>query len=201
MPQNVLAIIVCSFVISCCGPVAYAELKLPDYPVRQTSDCAAKAEQAGVAMGVQPLENLKEQKTYFDTELTPKGLVPVFVVIHNGSSSDSFIFDKTKMTYGPVDPAGSPTVRSKAGQALFLMGAAGSPISLFIGAKMMAKASQVQQHMLKNEVQSKTISPGGSVHGFLYIPVPKGDSHSKVRLQVPITKSGTDETLVLDLVI
>jgi hypothetical protein len=191
-----------ALVISICLPLECAELRLPDYPVRTANECAVKAEQAGVAIGAQPLEDLGEQKIYFKTELTPKGFIPVFVVIQNGSSTDSFLFDKTKMTYGPVDAtSSSPKTGSKTGQTLLLIGAAGSPIALFVGAKMLTKASQVQQHMLKSEVQSKTLPPGSSVHGFIYVPVRKADSGKKVRLQIPITKSGTDDTFVLDLVI
>ena len=62
-------------------PPAYAADKFPDYPVRPASDYAVKTEKAGVTVGVQPIEDLKEQKTYFHTELSPKGFVPVFVVI------------------------------------------------------------------------------------------------------------------------
>jgi hypothetical protein len=77
-------------------PASVAD-KFPDYPVRQATDYPSKAEQAG------PVEDLKEQKTYFHTELTPKGFIPVFVVLQNASDGESFLFDKSGITYGPTD--------------------------------------------------------------------------------------------------
>ena len=182
-------------------PAVYAADKFPDYPVREAGDYAVTAVKAEFSVGVQPVEDLKEQKTYFHTELTPKGFIPVFVVMQNGSSGDSFLFDKTKVAYGSVDStASSPKVGSKTGEVVEIASLlVYSPIGIFAGLKLMADASRVQQNILKNEVQSKTLSPGGSVHGFLYVPVPKKGSRQKMHLQVPVTRTGTDETFVVDL--
>src|SRR5208283_5205973 len=84
-------------------PSAYAANKFPDYPVRQAGDYAVTTQMDGVTIGVQPVEDLNDQKTYFNTELTPKGFVPIFIVIQNGSKGDSFVFDKTSIRYGSVD--------------------------------------------------------------------------------------------------
>lgn len=172
--------------------------KFPDYPVRSARDYAIAAEKAGVSVGIQPLEDLKEQKAYFNTELTPKGFIPVFVVIQNGSSTDSVLFDKTKVAYGLADSNGSsPKVGSRTGEVVMI--AAYGPVGTFVGAKLIANASRVQQNIVTNEIQSKTLSPGASVHGFLYIPVPKKGPRQKMRLRVPVTRAGSDETVILDL--
>jgi hypothetical protein len=152
-------------------PPVYAAEKFPDYPVRPARDYAVTAARAGLTIGVQPVEDLKEQKTYFDTELTPKGFIPVFVVIENGSTGDSFLFDQTTVGYGGAFYNFTPN----------------------------RGATKVQGNILKKELKSKTLSPGTSVHGFLYIPVPKQGPREKIHLQVPITKAGTSETFVLNL--
>jgi len=99
LSSNSASIAAALVVLSLVQP-GYAADKFPDYPVRPAGDYAVKVEKSGLTIGVQPVEDLKEQKTYFNTELTPKGFVPVFVVIQNGSTDDSFLFDKTGVTYG-----------------------------------------------------------------------------------------------------
>ena len=99
-------------------PVLVAD-KFPDYPVRPADDYSLKTEKSGLTIGIQPVEDLKEQKTYFHTELSPKGFVPVFVVIQNAVDGDSFLFDKSGITYGSADSSPStPDARSKAGDKL-----------------------------------------------------------------------------------
>lgn len=202
MPRTDLVRIACTLVALFLVQPVYASDKFPDYPIRPAGDYGITAEKAGLTIGVQPVEDLKEQKTYFHTELTPKGFVPVFVVIQNGSSGDSFLFDKTGITYGESESDGSaPDAHSKAGQATAVASlAALSFVGAVVAAKLMANATEVQQDILKKEVQSKTLSPGGSVHGFLYVPVQKKGPREKIRLRVPISRADTDETFVLDVV-
>jgi hypothetical protein len=152
-----------------------------------------------LTIGLVAVEDLKEQKTYFHTEVAPKGFVPVFVVIQNGSKGDSFLFDKTKVTDGPADSSVStPKEGSKAGESLAV--AAVPLVGLFFALKLISNASEVQQNFLQKEMQSTTLSPGASAHGFLYIPVPKNAPRQKIHLRVPITRASADETFVLDLV-
>ena len=87
---------------------------------------------------------------------------------------------------------------SKAGESLAV--AAVPFVGLFAALKIISNVSQVQQNLLKKEVQSTTLSPGTSAHGFLYIPVPKDAPREKIHLRVPITRTGADEAFVLDLV-
>jgi len=180
----------------------YAGEKFPDYPVRKAGEYAVTAEKAGLTIGVQPVEDLREQKTYFHTELTPKGFIPVFIVMQNGSNADSFLFDKTRVTYGAADSSVStPEARSKAGEGIAIASLATvSLVGGFVAVKLISNASWVQENILKKELQSKTLSAGTSAHGFLYVSVPKNAPRQKIHLQVPVTRTGTDETLVLDLV-
>ena len=199
MQRGVLVGILRTLVALSLVPPVYAASTFPDYPVIRASDYAVSTQTTGLTIGVKTVENLKEQETYFHTELTPKGFVPVFVVIQNGSSGDSFLFDKTKVTYGPADSSAStPKLGSKAGESLVV--AAVPFVGLFAALKIISNVSQVQQNLLKKEVQSTTLSPGTSTHGFLYIPVPKDAPREKLHLRVPITRAGADEAFVLDLV-
>ena len=177
----------------------YAASTFPDYPVGQANEYAVSAQTAGLTIGVEAIEDLNEQKYYFHTELAPKGFVPVFVVIQNGSTEDSFLFDKTKVASGPADASVStPKEGSKAGESLAV--AAIPFVGLFFALKLVSNASEVQQNFLMKEMQSTTLSPGASAHGFLYVPIPKNAPRQKIHLRFPITRAGAGEPFVLDLV-
>jgi hypothetical protein len=181
--------------------------KFAEYPVPKASECAAIAQRAGLVIGVQPVEDLNDQKAYFSTQLTPKGFVPVFMVLENGSSGDSFLFDKTAIKLGQARVGDStPKTSMNKGQVGAIdSGAIASAFFVPLAGAVFAmiafnNADAVRQNILRKEVQSKTLSPGVSVHGFLYVPVPKKGPRDKIRLQVPVTRSGTNETLVLEVV-
>ncbi len=79
-----------------------AAAKYPNYPVRMVGDYTISVEKAGFAIGVETLDDPKEQRVYFKAEMTRQGLVPVFVVMQNRSIGDTFLFDVRKAAYWPV---------------------------------------------------------------------------------------------------
>lgn len=180
---------------------AYVADKFPDYPVRPAGDYSVKTEKAGLTIGVQPVQDLKEQKIYFHTELSPKGFVPVFVVIQNAADGDSFLFDKSAITCGQANLSPStPDATSRAGEKLAKVSIATLSVSgAFVAMKLISDASWVQENILKKELQSKTLSAGTSVHGFVYVPVPKNTPREKIILRIPVIRTGTDESVVLEL--
>lgn len=186
------------------APVFQADQKFADYPLHPAASYPVMVQNADLTIGGQPVEDLKDQKTYFDTELTPKGFIPIFIAMENQSKEDSFLFDKSAITYGPADSAVStPQVPSKMRDQLALGSLASlTPVSAFIGMAKVHHASHIQANLLKKELQSTTLSPASSTHGFLYIPVPKNGSREKIRIRIPVTKTGgkKSEPLILDLV-
>lgn len=171
----------------------------PTYPSRQAREYPVSVENAGIAIGLEPVENSPAQETYFHTDLKKKGFLPIFLVIENGTSASSFIFDKTRVTYGPADSAiSTPQPGVGAGPVLAL--SAIPFVGVFAAADVISKASQIQENLLKREIQSTTLSPGISVRGFLYIPISRKGPRGKTTLHVPISKAGTNETFDLNLV-
>ena len=179
---------------------AYAGPKFADYPQRKASECAIKADKLGFVVGIQPVEDLNDQKNYFNSDLTKKGFIPVYIVIENQSSADSFLFDKTGVKIGVGTSTGSgPNANSKSVQTLQVVSAlAISPVGIIIGAKLAKDEALVQTNLLKKEVQSKTLSPASSTSGFLYLPVPKAGPRQPIHLTISITRSGDDEPFSLD---
>ena len=117
----------------------------------------------------------------------------MFLVIRNHTAEDSFLFEKTNISYGGMSEQESPQVRSKVGERMALLG----PGLIAMG--LITNATALQQNLLKKEIQSKTLSPGTTVSGFLYVPVSREIPRRKIRLQVPLIKSGSSETFVLNL--
>ena len=106
----------------------------PDYPVHPVSDYPISTVKAGLMIAAIPLDAIKEQQTYFSTKLTPKGYLPVFIVMQNASTEDSFLVKKDAITYRLLGATGSvastPKTRSKAGETIAVAEAAGKNIAL-----------------------------------------------------------------------
>jgi hypothetical protein len=186
--------------ISILFPLVLAAVStFPDYPVRQAREYPISVENAGVVIGLEPVEDPQAQETYFHTDFKKKGVVPVFLVIENGTSADDFIFDKTKVTYGPTD-SGISTPQPKGGVGPVLAVSAIPFVGIFAAADIISKASRIQENLMKREIQSTTLSPGRSARGFLFIPISRTNSRGKTMLRVPISKAGTNETFNLNLV-
>jgi hypothetical protein len=179
----------------------YAADQWPDYPVRAIGDYPNSMTTGGLTIAVEPLEDQKAQKTHFNTEFGKKGFLPVLVVIQNASNSDSFLIAKDKITYGFADGAlSTPEAKSKAGS--IVGGASLAALSLggaVFAMKLISNATKVQQNILKKELQSNTLSPGASTHGFLYVPVPKEGSRARLLLRFLVARVGSDETLSVEL--
>lgn len=136
------------------------------------------------------------------TELTPKGFVPIFVVIQNTTDRDSFLFDKSGITYGAANSSlPTPDAHSKAGERVAAVSAAMLSVTgAFVAMKLISDASWIQENILKKELQSKTLSARTSTHGFVYVSAPKKTSREKIILRFPVTRTSTDETIALELV-
>jgi hypothetical protein len=182
-----------------------AAATFPEYPVRPVSEYEFTAQGAGVIAAAHPEEDPKEQKTYFNTELGSKGFVPVFVVLRNDSGG-SVLFRKDALLYGigeleAVGNTALPGIRSQTGEKVgYASFAALSLGGAIIAMKLISNASQVQQNILKKELQSTTLAPGATAHGFVYIPVPKGRPRERIHLRISVSAAGSDENVSLELV-
>lgn len=182
----------------------YAAETFPDFPVRPAQEYKLSAEQDGVTLGLQPVEDINAQKTYFHTELTSKGFVPVFLVIHNGSAKESVLFDTSKVSCklgssGGAEPK-TPTKAANTATALELAAIPwGGVVAAPVVAEMYAHASHIQQNLMLKEIQSQTLSPGESAYGFLYVPIPKKSGRQKIQIHIPVTWAGSGKESVLSV--
>ena len=190
----------CGVMLLACAAPARSAQKFPDYPVQQPSDYSVSARQDDVSVGLVPVESIQDQLTYFHTALSPKGFLPVLVVVHNRSKSDSLLLDKGGISFGLGNSDEAAPKENTAGQKAAFASTSFIPfVGPFIAMGMAKDASEVKQNLVLRELQSGTLSPGETVHGFLYVPIPKKVPRPKIHIQFPVAWAGSDRTSVLHL--
>jgi len=166
------------------------------YHAKQVKDCSIKTEAGDVAIGLDPIENVDEQQSYFGTDLQKRAIVPVLVLIENRGASTSVLFDRSKVTYGAASAlAALPKPGIGKAVALSFIPLAGG----FAAAHSLKTSLQIQDDLLKQELRSTTIAPGASTRGFLYIPAGGKSPREKIALRIPVTTAGSEETVNLEL--
>ncbi len=170
--------------------LCYAAHNFPDYPVRPANEYANKAAKGGLIVAVEPVDDPEQQKTYFNSHLNSSGILPVFLVIQNTSATDSYLFDRSAVGLGG---AGGPT--GKGGRKTASLLTSGGLVDL----ALINEATHERDNMLRKEVRSTTLSPGSSVHGFVYVPVATDAPRGKLQLQVPLTNTQSGEIEIVNL--
>jgi len=151
---------------------------------------ANKVAKANLIVAVEPVEDPEQQKTYFNSHLSSKGILPVFIVIQNTSATDTYLLDKSAVGLGDAAQITDKGARKTASP----LGSGG-----LVDLTLVTNATRVRENMMKKEVRSKTLSPGSSVYGFVYVPVPTDAPRKKVHLEVPLTNAQSSETEVVNL--
>jgi hypothetical protein len=169
---------------------AYASRQLPDYPVKPAEEYSLKAAQGGAIVGIELLDDPDIQRRYFNSCLTEKGILPVFVVVQNASATDSIIFDNSAV--GLADPADLSGKENR--RVASKLGSGG-----LLDLGQMRDMTDERENMMKKQIRSKTLAPGTSVSGFVYVPVPRNQPRPKIHLQFPIANAQSGETTVLNL--
>lgn len=182
--------VVCALAFLFLVQPAGAAHHFPDYPVRPAGEYANKVVKAGLIVAVEPVEDSERQKTYFDSHLSSKGILPVFLVIQNTSSTDAYLFDKSAVGLADAAEVSGKSARKTAWQ----LGSGG-----LVDLSLNNDVTQVRENLTKKEVRSKTLSHGSSVYGFVYVPVPTDAPRKKMHLQVPLTNVQSGETEVINL--
>ena len=180
--------VICTLAVLFLAQPGYASHYFPDYPVRPAAEYTNKVAKAGLIVAVEPVEDPEQQKTYFGSHLSSAGILPVFIVIQNISATDTYLFDKSAVGLG---------------DAVEVTGKGGGNTALQLGSGGLVDPvnSRIQhgENLMKKGVRSTTLSPGSSVYGFVYVPVPKHAPRKKMHLQVPLTNAQNSETEVVNL--
>jgi hypothetical protein len=175
----------------------------PDYPVRPASEYANVLTKSGLVVAAIPMEDRQDQHKYFGMDLRSRGYVPVFLVIENQTPSNSVFVRKEGLMYSPAARSGStlpnPANPRKADKALSVAAAVPTIFSV-MATVMVSKSKEVRQNILKRELQTATLSPGASAHGFVFVPAHWQHSlRDKIQLTIPFALPESSETVIMDL--
>lgn len=180
MKNSGCAVLTMLFILQGC-----TTMKIPDYP-QSTIASIPKAETVNdLTVAAKPFTNKNDLEKYFGTNLIDYGIVPVYIITENRNRQTSFVISKDRVSLTNKSETltqGARTDESTSGNALFIAGAATfilSPIAgvpmMFIGPKLTSDAEKIKQNMAKKELQSRTVSPGKTVDGFVYFKFSDGE--------------------------
>lgn len=150
-------------------------------------------------IGLELVDKVSDQQAYFHTALSPKGFLPVFVVIQNQSKIYSMLVDKTEISYSLGGSKEAVPKVYTPGKTAAVASAEAIPYVGLLALGAFANASKIEQNLISQELQSNTLSPGETVHGFLYIEIPKKGPRQKIHIQFPIAWSGSDRISTVKL--
>jgi hypothetical protein len=170
--------------------VASYSSELPEYPMQPASAYANKVVDSGLIVAIEVVGDTEQQKKYFNSNLNSRGILPVLVVIQNTSAENAYLFDKSAVALGnTIEAIGKGALKAGA-----LLGSGGLlDVTLL-------PPGQMRMALTRREIRSKTLSPGSTVSGFVYIPISIDAPRKSVHLQVPLTNAHSSEIEVINLV-
>jgi len=170
-----LAAVVAALAVCGATSARAAAKKFPDFPPPPADQLKTAGDQ-NLAVGVYVMDDLVQQKTYFDTELSRSGITPVWVSISNLSTDRTFLFDINEMVLSAPHPdntsvsPGSASVDDRAATALGITDLfVGSFVLGIIAQSMMTDASNIKKDLVDRGLYSRTLAPGQSTSGFVYV--------------------------------
>jgi hypothetical protein len=182
--------LICLAIVSVTAQPVLAGHRFVDYPVRPAEEYANKVIVKGFIVAVQPLEDVKEQKTYFGTNLNHRGILPVLIVVRNTSASDTCLLDQSEVGLGQ----GQELTGKGAHKTASKLGSGG-----LLDLSLVREVSDVRDNLVRRELRSGTLAPGRTISGFVYVPIPTDAQRAKVHLEVPLTNEQSGETEVANL--
>lgn len=160
------------------------------YEVRPAEEYANKVAGKGFIVAVQPMEDANEQKTYFGTNLSHRGILPVLLVIRNTSASDTCLVDQSAVGLGQGQELSGKGARKTASS----LGSGG-----LLDLSLVREVTGVRDNLVRRELRSGTLPPGKTLSGFVYVPISTDAPRAKVHLEVPLTNEQSGETEVASL--
>jgi len=190
-----------------CAPVQLSQYKAGEF----SSYKNVKANN-GLHVAVQPITDKDEQEKYFGRGLTDQGVLPVYVTAENRNPSGSYVLSTETISLFTIDKkqacaraaredVADPNVGNIVGWIgmPFCLGGVTVIVTLIflsVGASLTRNALMTQSSITRNDLYTRTISPGQSVNGFVFFKLPDGKMKSQeLLLSVPAAELGTPSIL------
>ncbi len=171
----------------CISSYGCGTMQIPDYPKTTASSFRNATTKQDLCIAVRAMTDKKELEQYFGTDLSALKILPVYVVAENRNLSTSFLVSKdnislvhketmNSMRRGSDSVTGEPSTGYKAAAVVGAVGflAMSPPLVPFmlVGAKAGSDATVIKQNLTSKAFETRTVSPGKSVDGFVYFTLP-----------------------------
>ena len=163
----------------CTSLYGCSTMQIPDYPQVAAASLVNAATKEGLCIGARALTNKADLEQYFGTDLTELKVLPVYIVAENTNLSTSFLLSKDQVSLvhaktGDTAASGDSAVTgdSTAAVVYTVLGTITTPLLVFPAMKANSDATVIKHNILVKALQTRTISPGKSVNGFLYFTLP-----------------------------
>ena len=176
LPRSLASILIATFAFAGC-----ATMRIQEYPKTPVTSYSKAMTKNDLCIAIRPMTEKKELEQYFGTDLSALKIVPIHIVAENRSPSSSFVLSKDNMSLQnnriqsslkQGDRTG--TGDTSGGEAAVLIGSViGSPLLIFLGGKEISDAEVIKRNLVAKELQTRTVSPGKSVDGFVYFKLPE----------------------------
>jgi hypothetical protein len=170
-----LAAVLAALAACAATPARAATKKFPDFPPPPADQLKTAGDQ-NLAVGVYVMADVVQQKTYFDADLSRSGITPIWVSISNLSQDSTFLFDVGELGLTAPHPdhagfsPGSASVDDSAATALAITDLfVGTLVMGLIAQSKMTDASNSKKELVDRGLYSRTLAPGQSTNGFVYV--------------------------------
>jgi hypothetical protein len=181
-----LRVILSFFLMICIGLYGCSTMQIPDYPKTSVTEIGNATTKKDLCIAVRAITDKNDLEHYFGTDLSELRVVPVYVVAENKNMSISFLLSKDRMALKHREAKGSTNrgeytvtgdstggaVATGAGAAALVLAPVLALPLLFAGGKAISDATIVKQNMASKSLQTRTVSPGRSIDGFVYFTLP-----------------------------
>jgi len=168
--------------------------------------------------GIHVMSLASEQEIYFESNLSQHGITPIWLQISNMSTVDTFLIVSDDITVANGNTTLSQAERTKtsvstksasiattAGVVLLTPALAISLPLLIFGGISLKKAGEVKRNLVERQFYSRSLGPGASVGGFVYVQESKasglgpGFVLSLIAQPIPIAPENLPRKYTVDL--
>jgi len=207
--NKLLLIILSAILFSGC-----ATMHIPDYPDTHVNDYNNRQVKDDLHLSAQVLTGKNNITKYFGTDLSEQNILTIHILAENKNSTSSFVIDKDQISLKNKNQKdnlsrskqvvdGESTggeVATVVGFTSILVAPVLMPVLVFPGFKAISNAEVIEHNLKVKELQTRTISPGKAINGFVYFILPSGNSFVKDwQLLVEATNLLNKKAYVFDL--
>ncbi|MDY6843056.1 MAG: hypothetical protein SVW57_03060 [Thermodesulfobacteriota bacterium] len=178
-----------------CAACATTKLA-PELPIKPIEKYLHRQEKDGLVFALEPLSDPRQLREYFGDNLLKKGILPVLVVAQNRNDIETYIVSEESVSMNPGTDQGTGNVRESKGiassaearDAVYEKDYEGvrlaiiAPILLpaaFVDWGPTEHSKSVQQSIMSKALRRKSLVPGQSYSGCIYIKLPPDGSYDE----------------------